>query len=271
MAVTLGEVKPFIQQAQLGQNIVAGQVQSQIQAATQGPTQGAPAGTQDIQNLAAGVAQAQGQAAVQAQVGAAKQAQIQESQKQQTQKLERARKIQEQRQNNTVEARKSEERLASSNALAKQEIFDSAMQFKKDELGRTLFNERQLADWAVSKAKNEEELAEYEQIAHQALERKQLVFDQAWKVLEQDLQYAWQKAEQEKDYALKEKLAKMKQAYERKKEQMEAEAAAAGSLFAVGGTIVGTAVGAYFGGPGGAVAGGTIGGGLGKMAYSKTR
>jgi hypothetical protein len=158
----------------------------------------------------------------------------------------------------------------------KSDLYDGNLKFQKDELGRTMFNERQLVDWAITKARNEEEFENYQQIASQMLERKRMVFDQAWKVLEQNLVYAYNKAEQEKDFALKAELADMKRRFEEKRQRMAAEAQASGAMWSTIGGIVGAGAGLYLGwgnpaaAAAGAAAGQQLGSGLGQMAYSKS-
>jgi hypothetical protein len=151
----------------------------------------------------------------------------------------------------------------------KSQYVDNVTKFKKDELGRTIMNGRQLSDWAVLKAKNEEEYAEYEQMMLQAIEKKQAVMDHAFKVVSQHLDQEFQKAEQAKDSAYLEQISVIKQNLEKQRSDAKHKAARDSSLWVTGGTVIGTVaggiIGAFAGGVG-AAPGAAIGGSLGAAA-----
>jgi hypothetical protein len=269
MAITLGEAKPFIEQAKFGQSQATGQLQTQIQQAAQS---GGPAPkTEQIQKLAGEVATTQAQPVLQAQQAAAEQAAQSQKLQANQERLGKVRKIQETRQVLQEKGRENEQRLFNLSATLKAELYDNQMKFQKDELGRTLLNERQLADWAIMRAKNEEDLQKYEQITQQTLQKKEMLLNHAWKMLEQQLESQFARAEQEKDFEQKKMLYQMKKEFEEKKRRMLAEEAGKAALWKTGGAIVGGVIGAYFGGPAGAMAGASAGSAAGGMAYSKTK
>jgi len=279
MALTIGQAKPYIEQAQFGQSQATGQLQTAIQQASQGPGGGVVPRPDQIQKLAAETATASAQPVLQAQQAAAQQAQTAAGQAANAAKLERVRKIQGIKQDTAVKQREAEEKLFNLNSSLKSQLYDETMKFQRDELGRTSFNERQLADWAVMKARNEEDLMKYEQIASEAIQKKQMLMEQAWKVLEQDLQATWQRAEQEGDQALQIELRKMKQAYEKKRREAANRAAASGALWSgIGGALgaIGAGTAGFFASGGNVAVAGlaaqsgyTVGKGLGETGYSQ--
>ena len=164
-----------------------------------------------------------------------------------------------------------------------QELFGKQMQFKKDELGRTMFNERQLADWKVTQAKSREELAEYEQQVTQLSQRRLKMLEMAQIALKQQLEQEYQKAEQDKNQELQIRLEKAVHNAKLKYQRAQAEAAnraARGSAIGgiIGGVVglgAGIALTVASGGAGaaaipGLVAGGSkIGSGIGSSATRK--
>lgn len=144
----------------------------------------------------------------------------------------------------------------------KQKIFDSRLQFEKDENGRKFSNERQLADYTAANARTEQQFRERSQTVAQAAERKiqlmKVAHDAVVRKLTQDhqmsegrLQFEHQKELQ----SIRDKLA----------EQIRKEEAAAknrAAMWQAGGTIVGAAAGSMAG-PAGAMVGASVGGALG--------
>lgn len=175
--------------------------------------------------------------------------------------------------------RQNESALFGLNENIKARLLDSQLKFERDELGRTQFNERQLTDYAIMKAKDAEQFANYQQRAAQLSKRKMQAYKTAQLKITQALQQEFTKSEAEKDNALKQKLIKAKYDIEEKIRQEQAEAAARSESWAAGGTIVGTIVGGIIGavateGTGtaaGAAIGGSLGGGIGKMAAAQTQ
>jgi hypothetical protein len=149
--------------------------------------------------------------------------------------------------------------LAEVDEKAKQELFDKQIQFRKDEAGRTVFNERQLADYAKLNAKSDEEYKSYAQKAELANRN-----------IEEDLRQKYQIAKQRNDQASQRKIEQMQLDMKKAIAKKKADAANKAAIWTTGGTIIGGAIGAVAGGPAGAAAGASVGGGLGGLAYSQT-
>jgi len=130
-------------------------------------------------------------------------------------------------------------------------------------------NTRQLSDWAALKARNEEEYGEYEQMMQQALEKKQAITEQAFKVVSQELNQQWVVAEQAKDQAAMEQITGIRAEIKKAQDKARKDAAKRSALWTIGGTALGIAAGIGItiatGGTGAAaIAGGaSLGGSLG--------
>jgi hypothetical protein len=77
------------------------------------------------------------------------------------------------------------------------------MQFQRDELGRTQWNETKLIDWAITKSKSDEELMKYEQIVTQAYERKRQIRETAFQIVYKDTEQKFSMKLQELEGAWK--------------------------------------------------------------------
>lgn len=157
----------------------------------------------------------------------------------------------------------SAERLGRLDMAAKKEVYDNQMKFEKDEAGRTLFNERQLADYLAKNAQSEEELKNYVQQAEQLNRRKLQVMETAYNIIMEDLRQKAELAEQAGDQQAKLQIAKAKDAATKQMQKKQAEAANRSTMFGSIGTVVGTVAGAVIGGPTGAMIGGQMGGAIG--------
>ena len=167
--------------------------------------------------------------------------------------------------------RQLETKLAQLGEAAKQELFDKNMSFQQDELGRTQFNNRQLLDWTLTKAKTQEEFAGYQQKVMEASRRKTQVLQAAKNKLDRILKQGFEKEENDLDQAQKKALVQYRHEIMQKIEYDKTHSAGKMQSFIAGGTIVGAAVGAIIGGVGsegtgaaeGAAIGAPIGGGVG--------
>ena len=162
--------------------------------------------------------------------------------------------------------RKAEDTLAKLGMSTKQQLFDSSIQFEQDELGRTVFNERQLLDYAVTHAKDVETMQDYEQAISQMSERRLRLMQVAQQKVEMELKnaYTYEQSALNQEHKLnmaravadaKDKLAKEK-----------AKAQNRSAMWSALGTVVGGVAGALIAGPAGAQLGATLGGGLGGIA-----
>lgn len=168
------------------------------------------------------------------------------------------------------------ERLGRLDLSAKKELYDSEIQFKKDEAGRTLFNDRQLADYAIRNARSEEEYRKYAQDAQLLAKRDLQATEIAFSMVMEDLKQRWAVAEQRKDQAAKEEIARIEAAAKAAMEKKRAKAANKAAMWQAGGMIVGAVVGAvaapFTGGvinpSTGAMIGAQAGSGLGTLAQT---
>lgn len=162
------------------------------------------------------------------------------------------------------------QRLAKINEDAKQELYDKQMQFERDEAGRTLFNERQLADYAKSSALSDEQLKDYAQQTDQLSKRKLEAMEHAAKLVDSDLSQKYSVAKQKGDQQMILQINQMRRDMEEKIRSEKAKAANRSAAFTAGGTIIGGVAGAFVGGPAGASMGASAGGALGGAAASQT-
>lgn len=134
------------------------------------------------------------------------------------------------------------EKLGRLDMAAKQELYDKEMQFKKDEAGRTLFNERQLADYAIRNARSEEEYKRYAQDAELLARRDLQATEAAFKLVMEDLKSKWQLAEQRQDQAAKEEIARIEAAARAAMEKKRNKAANSAAMWQAGGQLATVAV-----------------------------
>lgn len=270
-AAVPGQQQEQVQQAQAAQTM---QVQQAFgfgqRQPGQTPTQG------QLQQMGAQMTQAAGQAQLQAQEQGAKTLAAQgqgilEAKQQQRQNMLQQKSLQ--LGDKEIELRK---KLYGISKEKGNELWAAQLKFQKDELGRTLFNERQLADWAMTKARSLEDLRNYEQQVSLLSERRMKMLEVAERKIQAELQNQWSLAEIQRDgqfqLELKKKLHNIKLKIQRERAAAASRAArssAIGGLFgmAVGGALVfasgGTAAPLVLAGMSG---GGAIGGGLGTLA-----
>ena len=141
---------------------------------------------------------------------------------------------------------------------AKQRLVDAEMQFKEDSFGRKMLTERQLIDWANTKALGEQDWANFQQRTEQLHKRKIAMLEASFKKLEQLEIQAYKKDAAALDRQTREALAKAKANLERKLQKEKAKAANTSALISgmsTVGAVAGTAIGGPMGGAGGAVLG----------------
>ncbi len=163
-----------------------------------------------------------------------------------------------------------EQQFANLSQQAKQEMFDSRMQFSKDEMGRTMFNERQLADYAVSHARDQQQLADYAQSAQQIQQRKAQALTAAQARISQELEFQNSLDIQKQDNQLKQQLTQAKYDLDKKLAKDRADAANRAGIFSTVLGIGGAAAGGMAGGPAGAGVGMGLGSSVGGLAASRT-
>jgi hypothetical protein len=152
----------------------------------------------------------------------------------------------------------------------KNKLLDESIAFEKDEMGRTLFNERQLLDYKLQSAKSDVEFQKYEQQMQELSTRRMTMLKIAYQKVQQELSQAQEMTQQQLSQAQTKRLVEAKRALEEKMAREAARrknrAAMIGAVGAVAGAVVGTLIA-----PGaGTVAGASLGGGVGTAAAAAT-
>lgn len=221
----------------------------QLQQAVAGlPAQQAPVTRQQVGTIAGQM----GEAAGQAQVGQAKEAIEMAGQAARLGQQETALAGQQRlAQMGTLaqqEAMDQTSRLAKIDQAAKKEIFDDTLQFKKDEADRTLYNERQLMDYAIMSANREEAFRNWEQKAKQYSERNLRMLEVAAAKVEQALRTGATENKQKLDQQQKLQLAQIQRDIQNRIAKAKAKAenikmmagAASGIMTAAGTALLAT-------------------------------
>lgn len=255
VATGLQEASKMGMQAQLGQLGQTGQ---------------GPLGVQQIQQMGAQAAAQQGQATLQAQQQQAQKAMQISGAAAKAEEQENQQRLREREFGIKQQAKGLERQLAAHDEKLKQEIFDRNIKFDKDELGRTLFNERQLMDYKIYSAKSQIEFRKYEQTTRQMSRRRIKMLEVSLAKIKQELNQQFEKDELEMDQAQKMRLLRAKQAIEEKMKKAQADAANRASMFSAGFTIIGAVAGTFVAPGVGTAAGASIGSGVGQMVAGAT-
>ena len=169
------------------------------------------------------------------------------------------------------------QRLSQLDMNAKKELYDNEISFKRDEAGRTLFNQRQLADYAKQNAVSDEQFKNYAQQAEQVSKRNLQAMESAYNIITENLKQQWAVAEQNKDQAAKKQIQEIQIELQKRMAKARARAANNMGAWTAGGTVVGAVAGGVAGSiiaPGagtaaGAAAGASTGGALGSYIGSQ--
>ncbi len=153
-------------------------------------------------------------------------------------------------------------------AHLKNELLDKQLTFQKDQTGQSALNQRQLADWAVSKAQSAEELQSYAQQSQQMFDRNVQLLQTAQAKLQQALEQNFIIKNRPLDQSTRKQLAQSQHDMQRQIASAQAKAANNAAMWQAGGTIAGGLAGAAVAGPVGAIAGTALGGGIGSIAQA---
>ena len=166
--------------------------------------------------------------------------------------------------------RKQEQQLQQLNSQVKTNLYDRAMKFEKDELGRTKWKTGQLMDYALKKTQRTQDYRKLEQSVGQMQRRRTQLLKISQAKIEQALKQEFEKTETSRDRDLTDRLTKAKAEIQRKIEEDKARAAESAAKWGAGGQIIGVVLGAAIGTmivPGaGTALGAQIGGSLGGAA-----
>jgi hypothetical protein len=134
---------------------------------------------------------------------------------------------------------KQREQVAALSQDVSNQLFDSNMRFERDEMGRKFSNERQLQDYLILNAQNEQALMDKAQEMQQVVEREIYMLEHAQKVLMQALEQGFLSEKQKLDNASREKIARYIADMEKAIEDKKRKAAARGQMITGGVQLLG--------------------------------
>lgn len=162
-------------------------------------------------------------------------------------------------------------KLAKLDLKLKNELLDKVYEFEKDSAFRTVFKEKQLADYKLYTAKSEIELKKYEENVRQLSKRKTAILKAAHERVQREISNMSRRSlnQYEQNFLIQLEVAQ-KELAERLQKEANKKAARAAVISAVT-TLVGAGIGAYVGdGAKGAEAGAKIGGAAGPAVAAAT-
>lgn len=257
----------------------AAKTQMRQQLAGQGPMS-----TQQIQAIGQQAAAQQGQAKLQVQQQGAQEAQKLGSLALNQDQQDKQVKLQARQLDLAKKTRENTLALNNLDSNLKARLLDDQFQFQQDELGRTLFNDRQLMDYKIQTAKSDLDMRDFEDKMRQTSMRKIQLLKSAQARIEQEMKQSFQKGQQQLDQQSMTRLAENKRALEEKIRKEKAKQANRASMFSAGGIIAGVGGGLLLAASGplgwgvgastlasGGLTGASVGGGLGSIIYGTTR
>jgi len=161
-------------------------------------------------------------------------------------------------------------RLSKLSESSKNELLDKQLDFSKSQAQLGYLNQRQLADWAVTKAKTANDLKAYQQMSSEMADRKGEMLQAAHNKIQQELDNNTKSQVVKLDNATTMALEKQKKDLEAAIAKQKADAKNQATIWTMAGGVVGGVVGGIYGGPTGAGVGYAAGSGLGAMAGSAT-
>lgn len=171
----------------------------------------------------------------------------------------------------------AERQFANINEQAKREMFDNRLEFQKDEQGRAFMNERQLADYAATHARDQNQFQNYQQSSEHLHDRQTQLLEAGYNKLTQELEFQNSLSNQKQDQQLKLRLEQARKDLENKIAKEKARKANRAGKFQAVGTVVGAVAGGVIGSAvpvvgtaAGAVVGASVGGALGSGAAAAT-
>ena len=135
-------------------------------------------------------------------------------------------------------ARKHEQQLQKLSSNVKRNLYDRAMKFEKDEIGRTRWKTNQLMDYALRKTQRAQDYRKLEQSVGQMQKRRTQLLKISQAKIEQALKQEFTKTEAARDRSMTERLQKAEAEIKKKIAKMKAEAAEHSSMWAAGGRAI---------------------------------
>lgn len=154
----------------------------------------------------------------------------------------------------------------------KSKIFDSRIQFDRDEMGRKFRNERQLADYSILNAETNQAFEDKMRASERTHNRKIQMLETIYKNLGNQLSQNFQESEQRLSFEHQKQIAQIRENLRKAIAKAKKKANNTQMMWQGGGMILGAAAGAVLAAPtggasiaAGATAGATLGGGLGSI------
>lgn len=161
-------------------------------------------------------------------------------------------------------------RITNLSETSKNELLDKQLDFSKSQAQLGYLNQRQLADWAVTKAKSASDLKDYQQMSQEMSDRKVEMLQAAHNKIMQEMENNNRSQVVKLDNDTTMALEQHKKDIEVAIAKAKADAKNQATIWTMAGGIVGGVVGGIYGGPTGAGVGYAAGSGLGAMAGSAT-
>lgn len=159
-----------------------------------------------------------------------------------------------------------ETRMSDLSIGLKKQLVDDRMAFGRDENGRQVMDTQQMADFAVTKAKDSTDLQRYQQIMDQATKKHIQMLRAMQAQFQQTLQSKTSKEIQDMEQQTGVDLYRATKDLGLQIQARETELANRSMQYGAAGGLIGMAIGAVAGGPGGAAAGGKAGQSVGTGA-----
>lgn len=141
--------------------------------------------------------------------------------------------------------RKFADEISKLDTRYKNQLLDDQLVFRKDEANRTLFNDRQLLDFAASKARSREEFLTYQQGVQNVLKKEIYMLEAAQNKIIQSLQQDFTRSETKLNREHKAKLKKLVENMQKEIERKKKEAKNKAAIWSGVGQIIGGAAAAY--------------------------
>lgn len=243
---------------------------TQLQAAI-GQAQPGVGGPQMAQQMGAQAAQQAGATQLQAAQTAQQQAgQLGQTGLQQA-GIESQQRVGQQELAGSEQQRRLSQQLNATNNQVKNALLDQQLQFSKDERGRTMLNDRQLADVAILKAKNAEDFANYQQATEQVADRKVKAMEYAYNLMRQSMESGYDAQGRRLDFESKQKIKQSMNNAEKMLNDEKNRIAARQAMWGAAGTVIGAVIGGATGGSQGAKTGASVGGAGGGYAGTQSQ
>jgi hypothetical protein len=163
----------------------------------------------------------------------------------------------------------TEKTISDKQRQVEDQIFRDQVTFKKDELGRTEYQQEQMMDLALWSAKSKEDYLNRVQVINQEADKELMLLETLYKKIEQAEQQSFVAGESQLDKDSQVRMLEAKRALQTRIDKKKRQAAARGIYGQAGGLVGGIGggiLGGYFGGPAGAVGGAAAGSAFGTAA-----